>query len=74
MHDSSRRLQECLADMYEPEWYGKEEVDSIAEVTIIISAKRLQPVLVVFGFSDKHNVFITGKWISDSLGGGWCHW
>ncbi|XP_064184095.1 myc box-dependent-interacting protein 1-like isoform X9 [Anguilla rostrata] len=34
MHDSSRRLQECLADMYEPEWYGKEEVDSIAEEMI----------------------------------------
>ncbi|XP_036401030.1 myc box-dependent-interacting protein 1-like [Megalops cyprinoides] len=33
MHESSRRLQDCLADMYEPEWYGKEEVDSIAEDT-----------------------------------------
>ncbi|XP_035264312.1 myc box-dependent-interacting protein 1-like isoform X7 [Anguilla anguilla] len=36
MHDSSRRLQECLADMYEPEWYGKEEVDSIAEDTDLL--------------------------------------
>ncbi|KAI1899030.1 hypothetical protein AGOR_G00078480 [Albula goreensis] len=36
MHESSRRLQECLADMYEPEWYGKEEVDSIAEDTDLL--------------------------------------
>ncbi|KAJ8254993.1 hypothetical protein GJAV_G00199700 [Gymnothorax javanicus] len=36
MHDSSRRLQECLADMYEPEWYGKEEVTSIAEDTDLL--------------------------------------
>lgn len=32
MHDASKRLQDCLADMYEPEWFGKEEVDTIAEV------------------------------------------
>lgn len=32
MHDASRRLQDCLADMYEPEWFGKEEVDTLAEV------------------------------------------
>uniref|UniRef100_A0A8C5E460 Myc box-dependent-interacting protein 1-like n=1 Tax=Gouania willdenowi TaxID=441366 RepID=A0A8C5E460_GOUWI len=31
MHDASRRLQDCLADMYEPEWFGKEEIDSLAE-------------------------------------------
>ncbi|KAG7463779.1 hypothetical protein MATL_G00180220 [Megalops atlanticus] len=36
MHESSRRLQDCLADMYEPEWYGKEEVDSIAEDTDLL--------------------------------------
>ncbi|XP_070711923.1 myc box-dependent-interacting protein 1b isoform X2 [Pempheris klunzingeri] len=33
MHDASRRLQDCLADMYEPEWFGKEEIDSLAEDT-----------------------------------------
>ncbi|XP_056157312.1 myc box-dependent-interacting protein 1b [Lampris incognitus] len=33
MHDASRRLQDCLADMYEPEWFGKEEVDALAEDT-----------------------------------------
>uniref|UniRef100_A0A672J5Z5 Myc box-dependent-interacting protein 1 n=1 Tax=Salarias fasciatus TaxID=181472 RepID=A0A672J5Z5_SALFA len=33
MHDASRRLQDCLADMYEPDWFGKEEMDSLAEDT-----------------------------------------
>ncbi|XP_027147401.1 myc box-dependent-interacting protein 1b isoform X2 [Larimichthys crocea] len=33
MHDASRRLQDCLADMYEPEWFGKEEIDTMAEDT-----------------------------------------
>ncbi|XP_041637591.1 myc box-dependent-interacting protein 1b isoform X2 [Cheilinus undulatus] len=33
MHDASRRLQDCLAEMYEPEWFGKEEMDSLAEDT-----------------------------------------
>ncbi|KAK6325641.1 hypothetical protein J4Q44_G00049830 [Coregonus suidteri] len=36
MHDASKRLQDCLADMYEPEWFGKEEVDAIAEETDIL--------------------------------------
>ncbi|XP_029936250.1 myc box-dependent-interacting protein 1 isoform X2 [Myripristis murdjan] len=31
MHESSKNLQACLADMYEPEWEGKKEVDSIVE-------------------------------------------
>ncbi|XP_046701830.1 myc box-dependent-interacting protein 1 isoform X3 [Silurus meridionalis] len=31
MHESSKRVQECLADMYEPEWDGKDEMDSIVE-------------------------------------------
>ncbi|TSK92892.1 Myc box-dependent-interacting protein 1 [Bagarius yarrelli] len=31
MHESSKRLQECLADMYEPEWDGKDEIDSVVE-------------------------------------------
>ncbi|KAJ0062342.1 hypothetical protein NL108_010513 [Boleophthalmus pectinirostris] len=34
MHDASRRLQDCLADMYEPEWFGKEEMDALAEEMI----------------------------------------
>ncbi|KAM9334007.1 myc box-dependent-interacting protein 1b [Symphorus nematophorus] len=33
MHDASRRLQDCLADMYEPEWFGKEEMDTLVEDT-----------------------------------------
>ncbi|XP_044072972.1 myc box-dependent-interacting protein 1 isoform X2 [Siniperca chuatsi] len=31
MHESSKNVQSCLADMYEPDWYGKNEVDSIVE-------------------------------------------
>ncbi|XP_074550649.1 myc box-dependent-interacting protein 1 isoform X5 [Halichoeres trimaculatus] len=31
MHESSRNVQACLADMYEDHWYGKREVDSIVE-------------------------------------------
>ncbi|XP_062302368.1 myc box-dependent-interacting protein 1b isoform X2 [Osmerus eperlanus] len=34
MHEASRRLQDCLADMYEPDWFGKEEVDAMAEEMI----------------------------------------
>ncbi|XP_060888267.1 myc box-dependent-interacting protein 1b isoform X1 [Labrus mixtus] len=34
MHEASRRLQDCLADMYEPEWFGKEEMDAMAEEMI----------------------------------------
>ncbi|XP_077430824.1 myc box-dependent-interacting protein 1b isoform X3 [Vanacampus margaritifer] len=33
LHESSRRLQDCLADMYEPEWFGKEEMDAMVEDT-----------------------------------------
>uniref|UniRef100_A0A8C9TJ54 Bridging integrator 1 n=1 Tax=Scleropages formosus TaxID=113540 RepID=A0A8C9TJ54_SCLFO len=36
MHESSKRLQECLVDMYEMEWYGKDEVNSIAEDTDLL--------------------------------------
>lgn len=32
MHESSKNLQACLVDMYEEDWYGNNEVDSIAEV------------------------------------------
>ncbi|XP_027019876.1 myc box-dependent-interacting protein 1 isoform X3 [Tachysurus fulvidraco] len=31
MHESSKRLHECLVDMYEPEWDGKDEMDSVVE-------------------------------------------
>uniref|UniRef100_A0A8C2B7C6 Myc box-dependent-interacting protein 1 n=1 Tax=Cyprinus carpio TaxID=7962 RepID=A0A8C2B7C6_CYPCA len=36
MHECSKRLQDCLAEMYDPEWFGKEEVDSIAEDTDLL--------------------------------------
>ncbi|XP_007575360.1 myc box-dependent-interacting protein 1b isoform X9 [Poecilia formosa] len=34
MHEASRRLQDCLADMYEPDWFGKEELDALVEEMI----------------------------------------
>uniref|UniRef100_A0A671RZ22 Myc box-dependent-interacting protein 1 n=1 Tax=Sinocyclocheilus anshuiensis TaxID=1608454 RepID=A0A671RZ22_9TELE len=36
MHECSKHLQDCLAEMYDPEWFGKEEVDSIAEDTDLL--------------------------------------
>ncbi|XP_035249416.1 myc box-dependent-interacting protein 1 isoform X2 [Anguilla anguilla] len=36
MQESSKRLQDCLVDMYEPEWNGKEDVDSIVEDTDLL--------------------------------------
>uniref|UniRef100_A0A673JZR4 Myc box-dependent-interacting protein 1-like n=1 Tax=Sinocyclocheilus rhinocerous TaxID=307959 RepID=A0A673JZR4_9TELE len=36
MHECSKRLLDCLAEMYDPEWFGKEEVDSIAEDTDLL--------------------------------------
>lgn len=38
MHDASRRLQDCLAEMYEPDWFGKEELDAMAEVKLFKAA------------------------------------
>ncbi|XP_059355705.1 myc box-dependent-interacting protein 1 isoform X1 [Carassius carassius] len=31
MHESSKHLYECLDDMYETDWYGRKEVDSLLE-------------------------------------------
>ncbi|XP_056315419.1 myc box-dependent-interacting protein 1b isoform X3 [Danio aesculapii] len=36
MHECSKRLHDCLAEMYDPEWFGKEEVDSFAEDTDLL--------------------------------------
>ncbi|XP_056606044.1 myc box-dependent-interacting protein 1b isoform X1 [Triplophysa dalaica] len=36
MHECSKRLHDCLADIYDPEWFGKEEVDSLVEDTDIL--------------------------------------
>ncbi|KAM9831115.1 myc box-dependent-interacting protein 1b isoform X3 [Syngnathus typhle] len=33
LHEASRRLQDCLADTYDPEWFGKEEMDAMVEDT-----------------------------------------
>ncbi|XP_013877774.1 myc box-dependent-interacting protein 1 [Austrofundulus limnaeus] len=31
MHESSKNVQACLGDMYDQDWYGKDEVDSVLE-------------------------------------------
>ncbi|KAI7808999.1 myc box-dependent-interacting protein 1 isoform X2 [Triplophysa rosa] len=31
MHESSKHLYECLDEMYEPDWYGRKDVDSLFE-------------------------------------------
>ncbi|XP_078720736.1 myc box-dependent-interacting protein 1-like [Lampetra fluviatilis] len=31
MHDSSKKMNEALLDMYEPDWYGKEDVKDISQ-------------------------------------------
>ncbi|MBN3312549.1 BIN1 protein, partial [Atractosteus spatula] len=36
MHEASKKLSECLQEVYEPEWYGKDEVNSIIEDTDLL--------------------------------------
>ncbi|XP_041120833.1 myc box-dependent-interacting protein 1 isoform X3 [Polyodon spathula] len=36
MHEASKKLSECLQDMYEPEWYGKDDINTIAENTDLL--------------------------------------
>lgn len=36
MHEASKKLSECLQDMYEPEWYGKDDISTIAENTDLL--------------------------------------
>ncbi|KAM9483380.1 myc box-dependent-interacting protein 1b [Clarias gariepinus] len=36
MHECSKRLQGCLADIYEPDWYGKDELNNITENTDVL--------------------------------------
>ncbi|KAG7326709.1 hypothetical protein KOW79_010110 [Hemibagrus wyckioides] len=36
MHECSKRLQCCLVDMYEPDWFGKDEIDIISEDTDVL--------------------------------------
>uniref|UniRef100_A0A672KBY4 Myc box-dependent-interacting protein 1 n=1 Tax=Sinocyclocheilus grahami TaxID=75366 RepID=A0A672KBY4_SINGR len=36
MHESSKHLYECLDDMYEPDWYGRKDVDSLFEDSDIL--------------------------------------
>ncbi|XP_028663056.1 myc box-dependent-interacting protein 1 isoform X8 [Erpetoichthys calabaricus] len=36
MHESYKKLSECLEEIYEPEWYGKEDVTTIVENTDLL--------------------------------------
>ncbi|GAA6224568.1 myc box-dependent-interacting protein 1-like [Lates japonicus] len=51
LHDASRRLQDCLADMYEPDWFGKEEMDALAEVRPRNQEDSLLPSYLCFHLS-----------------------
>lgn len=33
MHEASKKLNECLQEVYEPEWPGRDEANKIAEVS-----------------------------------------
>ena len=59
MQESSKRLQECLVDMYDPDWYGKDDVDSIAEV-IILSAIALIPEPLYIHISNLFSFLFSG--------------
>ena len=34
MHEASKKLNECLQEVYEPDWPGREEANKIAEVSV----------------------------------------
>lgn len=34
MHEASKKLSECLQEVYEPEWPGRDEANKIAEVSL----------------------------------------
>lgn len=35
MHEASKKLNECLQEVYEPDWPGREEASKIAEVGVV---------------------------------------
>ena len=34
MHEASKKLNECLQEVYEPDWPGRDEANKIAEVSV----------------------------------------
>lgn len=34
MHEASKKLNECLQEVYEPDWPGRDEANKIAEVSM----------------------------------------
>lgn len=41
MQDASKKLTESLHEVYEPEWYGREDVKVVGEVRIVMAADLL---------------------------------
>ena len=33
MHEASKKLNECLQEVYEPDWPGRDDANKIAEVS-----------------------------------------
>lgn len=44
MHEASKKLSECLQEVYEPEWPGRDEANKIAEVSGSHPSSRTQGV------------------------------
>lgn len=43
MHEASKKLNECLQEVYEPDWPGRDEASKIAEVSVGPAALVLAP-------------------------------
>lgn len=39
MHEASKKLAECLQEVYEPEWPGRDDTNKIAEVRLYAEAE-----------------------------------
>ncbi|XP_060775195.1 myc box-dependent-interacting protein 1b [Neoarius graeffei] len=62
MHECSKRLQGCLADMYEPDWLGEEGMDITEEMMEKKIDDNLQDIDVLWG--DFHQKLVDSALIS----------
>lgn len=44
MHEASKKLNECLQEVYEPDWPGRDEANKIAEVSMGLVTSALPGV------------------------------
>lgn len=56
MHECSKRLQCCLVDMYEPVWFGKDEIDIISEVCKHFTTKLCRKQMCLCGLCGRKKV------------------